>query len=140
VASAPSAAGDARRSRSATPANSPAARPTCGAAGLRRTVLAAGALDLTALGALRVGHVRVQTRGETSGGRLPASRWLGGGEVGAALTVRPRPRSPIAVELGASVGALRGLIRQNIVDGYTPFAEGSTWRRLSLGVTWRARR
>lgn len=113
---------------------------TSGAADLRLRVVARGALQLDALGTLRVGRVRVQTRGETSGGLLSAAKWLGGGDVGAVLSLSPHPRSPIAVELGAAVGALSRIVPENIVDGYTPFDESPIWRRLTLGVTWRARR
>jgi hypothetical protein len=83
--------------------------------------------------------VRADTRGETSGGRLYASKTLWGGALGARAAWTPVMRVPLALELGVGIGTLSPIREDDVVDGYTPFESDFHVRRAQVGVTWSPR-
>ena len=99
----------------------------------RRTLLALTA-DLT------LASVRAETHGLTSGGNLDASKVLWGGRIGAIAAWTPAARVPIALEIEGGIGRLMPIVREDVVDGYTPFNRGFDVRRFRVGVAWRPSR
>lgn len=51
----------------------------------------------------------------------------------------PSSRAPIALQLGASAGLVEPIITRQGADGYWPFSDDITLRRLQLGLVWRGR-
>ena len=85
--------------------------------------------------ALRLGHVRANTRGETSGGDLSASQTLIGVDIGVDATWAPFQRIPVAVSAGVGVGAMVKALPVSVEDGYDPFG-GFRLARFRVGASW----
>jgi hypothetical protein len=79
------------------------------------------------------GTSRGQSSGETGNAR---ETHLGAG-LGFRTAVRPARRVPLAIELGAGVGASNKPPGYEVVDGYTPFAQLITQVRYHFGAAWR---
>lgn len=105
-----------------------------GGAALR--VLRAQRVSVSLTGDLSLASVRADTRGETSGGRLSASKTLWGAALGARAAWTPMMRVPLALELGVGIGTLSPVSEDDVVDGYTPFENHFRICRAQLGVTW----
>lgn len=108
-----------------------------GGAALR--VLRTARVSVSLTGDLSLASVRADTRGETSGGRLSASKTLWGATLGARAAWTPVMRVPLALELGVGIGTLSPIKEDDVVDGYTPFESQFQVRRAQLGITWRYR-
>jgi hypothetical protein len=102
-------------------------------------VLRAERVSVSLTGDLSLASVRADTRGETSGGRLSASKTLWGGTLGARADWTPLTRLPLALELGVGIGTLSPIREDDVVDGYTPFESHFEIRHAQAGVRWRFR-
>ena len=113
------------------------ARLTSVAGGLALRVLSSQRFALEVAGDLRLGRVRADTRGLTSGGTLTAGKTLWGGDVGVEGSWSPWTHVPLALEVGATAGGLWPVT--HVADGYTPFEIGFDVSRLRVGLAWRQR-
>jgi hypothetical protein len=86
---------------------------------------------------LELASVRADTRGLASGRVLSAMKMIWGGLVGVEGTWAPVAQVPLALELGAAIGGLTAVAKEQVVDGYTPFENAFTADHLRLGITWR---
>lgn len=85
---------------------------------------------------VRLGRVSVDTRGLVSGDALAARKGLWGADIGLQGVWSPWARLPLALEAGVTVGRLMPLLREEVLDGYTPFNDGFNVSRLRLGLAW----
>ncbi len=113
------------------------ARMTTVAFGLGFALLRGARLDAQLTADLRIGSIHADTRGLVSGRELSAGKSIWGGDLGLQASWSPWARMPLALEGGFTLGALRPMVREEIVDGYTPFNNGFAVRRLSVGAAWR---
>jgi hypothetical protein len=102
-------------------------------------VLRAERVSVALTGDLSLASMRADTRGETSGGRLFASKTLWGATLGARAAWTPMRRVPLDLELGVGIGTLSPIREDDVVDGYTPFESQFEVRRAQFGITWRYR-
>lgn len=86
---------------------------------------------------LTLASLRAETRGRTSGRTLAAAKMLWGGRLGGKAAWTPVVRVPVALEIEGAVGRLSPIVRDEVVDGYTPFARGFDVRSVRVGVAWR---
>lgn len=113
------------------------ARLTTVAGGLGVRVLSWRGVAMDLVGDLRIGKVRADTRGLSSGTSLSASKALRGGEIGVEGIWSPWAPLPLVLEAGIAASRLGPVMREDVVDGYTPFEDGFGAARLRLGVAWR---
>ena len=116
------------------------ARMTTVAIGLGFPLLRRARFDAGVTVDARLGNVSVDTRGRVSGDGLRARRFLWGGDVGLQGSWIPSERMPLALEAAIGAGGLRPAVREQVLDGYTPFEDGFTVRRARLGIAWRGPR
>lgn len=98
-------------------------------------LLRGGRWSLAVVPEAGLARARGDVRGQTTGNHLESAERLvvlGGG---ALVRFRPLPLVPLQLHAGAHAQRLRPLQREQVVDGYTPFADGFGLRRLEVGVT-----
>ncbi|MEO7456603.1 MAG: hypothetical protein ABIY52_10105 [Gemmatimonadaceae bacterium] len=114
-------------------------RLTMVSGGFEARMFGSSSRNIAATVDLRVGQVRVDSRGASTGTVFSDDRSLVGGEIGVQALWSVTPNSPFSLEIAGSVGEMRSTVQEAIVDGYTPFMAGFNVRRLSVGGRWRAR-
>jgi hypothetical protein len=113
------------------------ARLTSLTGGLGVPLLVRSRLVVEVTGDLRLGWARADTKGLESDRRLSANKTVWGGEAGIDAAWSPSARLPLALQIGAAIGGLKGVIPEDVVDGYTPFNEAFSVTRLRVGLAWR---
>jgi hypothetical protein len=109
---------------------------TTAGAGLAFWTETRGGLVLNLTGDLRAGAVQSTTRGWTTGNAIGVDAALVGIDLGAEVHWLPLARVPVALDLAATIGALKPLVEQ-ATDSYIPFDEAFRVSRLRLGLSWR---
>lgn len=89
-------------------------------------------------GDFAVASLRTDTRGLTSGNSLAASKMMWGPRAGLNLSWRPMSTVPVAIGIGATVGVLTPVVRDQVRDGYAPFERSFSVRTARLGLVWQA--
>jgi hypothetical protein len=97
--------------------------------------LRGGSLTLALTPELGLGRASSAIRGLETGNRLDASKWLYAVGAGAAIRWRPLPVLPVQLQAGFHLQRLSPVSREEVVDGYTPFNDPFTVRRVELGVS-----
>ena len=77
-------------------------------------------------------YVRANSRGQSSGRELNASKVMLNGWIGLQGSWLV-PRTPVALRVSADVGRVTANQMTKVVDGYEPFDDGFGVRRLSIG-------
>ena len=105
--------------------------------GVSSRILYRGSLVVEAGGDGTLSWVASKSQGLASGRALSANKTL----VGAFVTVTglwtPRAQWPLALAIGGEVGGVAPAHNELQVDGYTPFEERFSIRRLRIGLAWR---
>jgi hypothetical protein len=112
------------------------ARTITGSVTLNAPVWRLGPVTFALGGGLALGWVRSQTHGLSSGHTLSADKTWVGLDAGVETAFRPWQQLPVALVLGAGLGAFRPMKYDDVVDGYTPLDASSSLTRLWLGVAW----
>lgn len=112
------------------------ARLTMAVGGVDVRVLGTASRGLVLSGDVRLGRVRAESRGATTGAFLSDESALLGGELGAEASWTLTPSSPFALVAGASAGELRPVLKAQVVDGYNPFWTDFNVARLRAGGRW----
>ncbi len=115
------------------------ARLTLIGIGLGQRVATRSRATLDVLAQLQHALVSGTTTGESTGGFMKAERRLWGLEVGLEATVSPWATVPLALDLGASLGAMRPFGENGISDAPAPFEDGFGVARLRVGLSFHTR-
>jgi hypothetical protein len=110
------------------------------AAGLAFRMVDWRRLRVEIAGEVRLGTVRVESRGSPSGGELRVDKRLQGVGFGLDASWSPWSALPLAIEAGFTTGEMHRRENEELIDGYSPFEDGFDVRRLRIGVAWRGRR
>ena len=112
------------------------ARLTTAVGGFGLRVLGTARRSLAVSGDVRVGWVHAESQGATSGAKLADGKSLIGGELGVLATWSLTRESPLALEVAGSLGEMRPIIKEQVVDGYNPFWTDFNVARARFGVRW----
>ena len=114
-------------------------RVAAGSIGAALPVIRARRIRLSVIGDLTLAQFHVETRPKAGGDALIADKVLIGAYFGGAAAWYPWAHRPVAIETSIAIGAFAPVLREEVLDGYTPFESGLGARRIGLGLSWRVR-